>query len=123
MRSSCGRSLLALGALGLAVALSLTAPGCSRKRRYDGTCETDQHCLDFQRCNSGICVRREAILKEKNVAAAPTSGGAKPTRKPTTPALVPSVAPPPEQKATGPAKKAPPPSLPGTRKRGFRLDA
>jgi len=49
----------------LFVSVAFLAGGCRNKRRYDGNCDIDSHCLEFQRCSSGVCVRRKPIFEDK----------------------------------------------------------
>lgn len=46
---------IAAAAMFLAV---VSSAGCRKIRRYDGTCTENAHCLDFQTCNAGVCVRK-----------------------------------------------------------------
>ncbi len=50
--------------IGLCLSVCMLSGACERKRRFDGTCTDDSHCLDIQKCAGGVCVRREAIFKQ-----------------------------------------------------------
>ncbi|MDX2021773.1 MAG: hypothetical protein SF187_16155 [Deltaproteobacteria bacterium] len=111
------------------LALALCA-GCKSRRRYDGTCQTDADCLDFQKCAAQVCVRKNPIFQPYKPppvpqASAPPRKSSKSRTAPFEPQPEP---PPPPVKPAPPSKPDLGPAVPSHRRDPaqagkFRLDA
>jgi|GEM_PF-7025943 len=109
--------------LGLSVCMLTGA--CERKRRFDGSCTDDSHCLEMQKCAAGVCVRREPIFKEAAPKTLEPAVIQRTQRNPSTP-TAPVVEPHPSPPGKNPGGKQPERQTVPDRKQGafrFRLDA
>jgi hypothetical protein len=124
--ASAGSGITRALTVALVCAALVLTSGCKRKRRYDGTCAEDAHCLESQRCNSGVCVRRAPLFDDKPLTAASSKPAAKAPPKPLPelpPLPAPTPAPKPAVKPAPSPRPAPPPPVDDRSPVRFRIDA